>query len=476
MTGAPLVAAFERLVRRDPQRTLVIGRGRQFTAADVAALAAALDPLLSGPAFAPGRIAALQAPNGAAFLAGLVAMRRRGLVVALLDARMPQGECERTLVELGGRGLLRADDRGASHGQVLAGDDPPAELGGTTAVLKLSSGSTGAARGILTPENSLLADDAALTASMGIRPADRLLATVPFSHSYGLSSLVVPALVRGTTLVVVEDDGPFAPLRAARLADATVFPTVPAYLGALLRLSEPGLLPPSLRLIVSAGAPLAPETARAFREAFGLAVHAFYGASECGGICFDREGGAAERGSVGEPVEGVGVDVQPLDDGSEPEAGRVVVRSAALAAGYHPRPDARLDGRRYVTDDLARWRNGGLELVGRMNDLVNVRGRKVNPREVERILLRLRGVDDVVATAGGDDPGAQYVRAAVACADGLLSRSDIIEWCRAELSDHKVPRRLAIVPLIPRNERGKVDQAALEALFEDAVGVDGPHA
>jgi len=66
---------------------------------------------------------------------------------------------------------------------------------------------------------------------MGLAAADRILALVPLSHSYGFASLLLPALVRGSLLVVAEDRSPLAPLAAARALEATVFPTVPAWLG-----------------------------------------------------------------------------------------------------------------------------------------------------------------------------------------------------------------------------------------------------
>ena len=93
----------------------------------------------------------------------------------------------------------------------------------------------------------------------------------------------------------------------AAACGATVFPTVPAYLQALLRMSQPPPWPASLRLCLTAGAPLPPATAAQFREFSGRPVHVFYGASECGGICYDRSGDAGERGTVGTPVEGVSI-------------------------------------------------------------------------------------------------------------------------------------------------------------------------
>jgi long-chain acyl-CoA synthetase len=302
---------------------------------------------------------------------------------------------------------------------------------------------------------------------MGLRADDRLLAAIPLSHSYGLSSLLLPALLRGTPLVLPEENSLLAPFAAAEIAGATVFPTVPAYIEALLRLSQPPAWPPSLRLVVAAGAPLKPETARRFRATFGLPVHVFYGASECGGICYDREGGAGERGTVGTPVEGVEITLAACDGetGTAGEGGRVTVRSPAVARGYVPSPDPRLADGRFVASDFATWTAGELVLAGRLDDLINVKGKKVDPREVESVLAALPGVDEV-AVVGLPVPerGGELVRAVIACRPGELSLEQVARWCRGHLAAHKVPRSVILVPVMPRTPRGKIDRPALLAL------------
>ena len=149
---------------------------------------------------------------------------------------------------------------------------------------------------------------------MGLAAEERILSSIPMSHSYGLASVALPALVRGSLILLADEgSGPFGTLVAARTLDATFFPTVPAFLGALVRAPAPPRLPESLRLVITAGAPLPPETAVGFRRAYDRPVRVFYGSSETGGICFDREGGAGERGCVGEPVEGVRIELTPVE-------------------------------------------------------------------------------------------------------------------------------------------------------------------
>jgi acyl-CoA synthetase (AMP-forming)/AMP-acid ligase II len=477
----PLLQAFDRLVRRQPLAALVLSGHRRATVADVDAAARAAGRVLDAArqpdgALPPGALVAVAAPSGPGFLAALVALRRSGAAALLLDGQAPPAEALRVARSLGAAALLRcsgpwpeAADDWQSQRLPAGGGGRAAQLPGI-AVVKLTSGSTGAPRGIATPAAALLADDAALARTMGLRPDDRLVAAIPMAHSYGLSSLALPALVRGTPLVMPDDRGLLGPFAAAERLGATVLPTVPPYLDALLRLSQTPGRPPSLRLVIAAGAPLSARTAAGFRELYGLPVHVFYGASECGGICYDREGGAAERGSVGSPVDGVEIELLPAaspaaaGDGRGP-GGAVAVRSAAVAAGYLPDPDPRLGGGRFVAGDLGTWRDGELVLLGRQDGIVNIKGRKVNPREVESVLAELDGVDEaVVLGIPVPERGGEVLRAVIGCRSGRLSREEVLAWCRERLAAHKVPRSLILLPEIPRTGRGKPDRAALLAL------------
>jgi long-chain acyl-CoA synthetase len=496
MPADPLLDAFAARLAEAPAAPLVAAPHRTASREAVAAAARAAGRPLAG-AIEPGETVALQAANGVAFLAGLLAIRGAGGAALLLDPRTPPLERARLAGELGARFALVASGAWASTPEewrlVATGGGarpaPPAPAG--TAVVKLTSGSTGAARGVATPADALLADDAALVATMGIGPVDRLLASIPLSHSYGLSSLAVPALVRGLPLVLPERDGPFGALEAAAAAGATVFPTVPAWLAGLVRLAEPPPLPPSIRLVLTAGAPLGAETSARFRERYERPVHVFYGASESGGICYDREGGAAERGTVGAPVDGVTVELVGDDGGGGVGGdgeGRVAVRSPAVAAGYLGGGGAaagdggeRLAGGRYLTDDLATWRGGELALVGRLNDLINVKGKKVNPREVERVLADLAAVEEVVVTASAGTAREPVVRAVIACRPGTLSPEEVVAWCRQRLAEHKVPRSVLLVDELPHTGRGKLDRSAIAGLaprerLEAPAAAEGPAA
>jgi len=468
----PLLERFEQLLEQAPDKILVASRARSTSVAGVHEMARSVERRLKDASLDAGGLLGLVAPAGPGFLAGLLALRRMKLAALLIDPGTPLNEQVKTARALGAPSLLTLtspwpEDEADWVLSAVPGVAQPAELNGV-GVVKLTSGSTGEPRGIATSEKALVCDADALNRTMGITPDDRLLSGIPLSHSYGLSTLAVTALTQGTTLVLPDGLASFEPFLAAKELGATVFPTVPAFLHALLHLSDPPAQPARLRLVISAGAPLTPTTAVEFRRSFGLPVHVFYGASECGGICYDREGSAGERGTVGTPVDGVRV---TLDASQGALAGAVVIASPAVAEGYHPAADSSLGDGCFRSKDQAEWRDGELALLGRREDWINVGGKKVNPREVEAVLKQLDGIEDA-AVFGFTIPGreGESVRAVVAGGDvpGYL---EVVARCRDSLAAHKVPRSVLRVREIPRTPRGKLDWSRIREMAATDEGL-----
>jgi long-chain acyl-CoA synthetase len=462
-----LVERFARRLRTHPDAAAVRCEERCATVRDLDALARRLQDALAGLSLEPGRLVGLAALNGPFFLAGLIALRRLELVALLLDPAARTGETQRLCRRLGPAALLVArrawpepGDPGFELG-VLEAAGEPSPTRPDDAVVKLTSGSTGEPRGIVTPEAALLADEEALAGTMGLRDDERILGGIPWGHSYGLSSAALPILVRDAVGIVPAAGDPLGAVRALSRHDVSFLPTVPAWLRGLVRGEAPPALPASLRLVVTAGAPLPPAAARAFRQRCELPVHVFYGASECGGITFDRSGEGGEDGHLGTPVDGVRLDIEGAANPGE--TGRIVVLSPAVARRYLPDADDTLGRGRFRTADLGRLDAGRLRLVGRLDSVINVKGRKVQPSEIEGVLLRCPGVEEAVAL-GAAHGGTEGIRAVVALRPGLErppGPEDILAFCRDHLADFKVPRSLRIVEALPRTTRGKLDRPAL---------------
>jgi len=456
----PIAGAFAGLLAREPEAVCTRGEERTATRLDVDALASVVTARLKRAGLAPRSTVALAAPNGPGFLGGLLGCLRAGHPVLLLDDEVARREGPQAASSLGATAILSCAAWPAPRAPYVLRplrDAAPRPLPAGTSVLKLTSGSTGRPRAAAFTSDALLADCTQLARTMLIPPADRLLATVPMSFSYGLGSLALPALVMGNELVLADALNPVATLGSAERGRATVFPTVPVFLQTLLRLAIRSL-PPMLRLVISAGAPLSTAVARGFRARFGRPVHTFYGSSECGGISYDRTGNAAERGTVGTPIEGVEIDI--ATDGT------LAVRSAAVASGYVPDDEGEaLRGGRFRTADCAALESttGELRLLGRRSDVVNVGGRKVHPCEIENVIAQLQGVEDVAVFGETLEDRATEVCHAVVVASptaGIGVRA-VREHCARLLAAHKVPKLVSLVDEIPRTERGKLDRARL---------------
>src|SRR6202022_1758774 len=176
------------------------------------------------------------------------------------------------------------------------------------AVFKLTSGTTAAPRLIRFRSEQLLADCEQICDTMGITDVDLNFGVIPISHSYGFSNLLTPLLVRGVPMAVSRDRTPRAVLVDLARTGATVFPGMPLFYQAFCEMETvPDLT--KLRLCISAGPPLSIPIAKNFRDKFGLSIRPFYGASECGGICYDHDGTSDAEGFVGQPMKNVVLEI-----------------------------------------------------------------------------------------------------------------------------------------------------------------------
>lgn len=381
-----------------------------------------------------GDAVAVRLPNSVDFVATFLAALQLRLVFAPIDRDATESEVASILGHFAIKGLVHRE------GVSVRSIDSRAHVPDGTRLLKLTSGSTGMPKGVPTTEENLIADCENICATMGIAPSDINFGAIPFSHSYGFSNLVTPLLLQGTKVVFTNDYLPQSLIELANEHRCTVAPLIPMVFDHLATAAHGEFA--TVRTFISAGAPLPARTSVRFRERFGIDIHTFYGCSETGGIAYDRVGGSVERGTVGTPMDGVEWSI---------ENGRLTVRGHAVAGGT------------FVTDDLVTWQNGELALTGRVGDLINTAGRKVNPREVESVLLQIEGVRE--AKVYGEPAGARgEVVAAAIVATPNVTRDQVREFCQTRLSLHKVPRIVKLIDEMPVDERGKIKRAALATL------------
>jgi acyl-CoA synthetase (AMP-forming)/AMP-acid ligase II len=393
------------------------------------------------PTIKPHNVNAIRIGNHEDWASLFLACLRRQNVVLPIDESVAKQQAD------------SAVSMAAKSGVIEWGDRPPV-------LFKLTSGTTSAPRMIRFRSEQLLADCDQICDTMGISDVDLNFGVIPISHSYGFSNLLTPLIARGIPMALSQDRTPRAVLDDLARTNATVFPGTPVFYQAFCEMENVPPLP-KLRLCISAGAPLPIATAKKFREKFGLPIHSFYGASECGGICYDREGANEIEGFVGAPMKNV--DLEIVDPNAEQS--QVRVRSAAVGDDYFPDVDEeKLGNGVFVPDDLLARHGSGFKIVGRISDVINVAGKKVNPAEIEERLLRFPGVRQAVAFGRESTLRNEEVAACVV-ADVDLRENELLEFCRSALSAWQVPKRIFIVDSIPVNERGKISRRELAKRF-----------
>ncbi|MCY1062630.1 AMP-binding protein [Nannocystis sp. SCPEA4] len=318
-----------------------------------------------------------------------------------------------------------------------------------------TSGSTGDHQPCAKTAGQLLGEAQALAATFALAAGEVALATVPPYHLYGLLFGVLAPLAAGAAFARETPLHAETVARAAREVGATVLISTPAHLRGLTVLQR-GDLPP-LRRVFSSGAPLPRATADELLAQLGLAVTEVYGSSETGGIGWRRHEqvlGDMSPEPAWTPLPGVAVEVAA--------EGRLLLRSPFLA------PDAPSP---YPCEDRVELdARGGFHLRGRLDGVVKVAGKRVAVAEVEQRLLALPAVADAAVVAI-ETPGARghELMAAVVARDSGRDASELVAELRRGLlpwfDPVVVPRRIKVVPALPREPNGKLTKRRLHALL-----------
>jgi acyl-CoA synthetase (AMP-forming)/AMP-acid ligase II len=456
VAGESFHAGFEDLRRRDGKAPAVLDMdgGARLSRDDLARQIDRAAAVVRDVAPAGGVVPAWFG-NSAALVAIVFASWREGRIPMPIDRERSEAEVAAISRSLGARGVVCDTSWTVRPIEGNLATPIPRD----TAVLKLTSGSTGEPRAVAVSESALARGVAQIVSTMGLRAEDRNLVTLPLAHSYAFDNVIGVLATLGAPAVLLGDLIPRRLRSVLAESGVTVWPAVPLLLDVLSRSSARGAaVLGSLRLVISAGAPLPAAVREAFAKRFGLRPRTFYGATECGGITFDRVGEAdLPDGCVGTPLDGVRVDLVDEHEG----VGRVRVRSASVATGTFPVASPEISEASLLTADLGRLDAAGrLHLVGRAVDFVKIHGHRVHPGEIEAVIRRVTGVRDVVVVAQARSDVVEGLRAVVAAAPEV-DREEILRACEASLPSYKIPRSIELRAELPRTSRGKLDRSRL---------------
>ncbi len=327
------------------------------------------------------------------------------------------------------------------------------------ALVLFTSGSTAAARGVVLSATALLAAATASRSSLGLTHEDRWLLALPLAHAGG-ASIVVRSLLSGGQIALMQEA--FEPgAVSVLLEDCTLASLVPTQLAALL--ADPEWRPSGkLRALLLGGAG-APATLLAEAARRDIPLVFSYGMTETLGQVAAQlvtRGRSPRTGTAPIlPLPGVRLEAGTVDAPT-----RIRVHAPMLATCYLDGTSlAEADGG-FTTADLGYVAaDGGLHVLGRVDDVIITGGEKTQPLAVEAILAATPGVMAACVFAVPDARWGHLVAAAITTGPTFDLAVATAHW-HVTLASHARPRELAIVSTLPLSPNGKIDRRAATTL------------
>lgn len=356
--------------------------------------------------------------------------------------------------------------------------DPPS-MDDVAAIL-YTSGTTGRPKGVMLTHKGIVHGAHIKTKHIPVNPAERILCVLPLFHGGGLCDLSFPTIYSAATIVLRRNFSATEFWECVEKYKVNGFYIVPTMWNILLRIPEADTADTSsLRMGLSGAAPIPEIQLEECEKRFHIPILEAYGATEnSGGISANMEN-KRKPGSVGTGFSGIDVrifneDGQPVSPG---EIGEIVVRGDTVMKGYLNNPEATAetikDGWLYTGDVGLMDKEGFLFIVDRKKDMIIRGGVNVYPKEIENVIAGFPAVDSVAVIPESHDKYGQVAKACIVLKRGeTCDREDIIEFCRKEMADYKVPQTVVFRAGLPKNAVGKVVKKDLIAELEDELSAE----
>ncbi|HEU5303236.1 MAG TPA: long-chain fatty acid--CoA ligase [Gemmatimonadales bacterium] len=338
------------------------------------------------------------------------------------------------------------------------------------AVLQYTGGTTGVPRGVMLSHQNIYANTCQIRSwyTRAVPGRERLLAILPFFHSFGMTGVMNFAVSLGGELVILPRFDPQETLRAIARKRVTMLIGVPTLFRALTECPAIARYDlSSLKISVSGGDALPGAVQEKFVRLSGCPLGEGYGLTECAPVAAATNPleGIERPGSCGLPLPRTTVEIRSAP---EPwiglpvgEVGEICVSGPQVMLGYWRQPAATaecLSSGRLRTGDLGRLdADGFLYFVGRLKDVIAVHGYKVYPRIVEDAIRLHPGIADVAVVGVPDPVRGQAPKAYIVPAKGaLLTEEGLRGFLADKLSPIEIPRSVEFRAFLPKSAAGKI--------------------
>jgi len=347
------------------------------------------------------------------------------------------------------------------------------------ATIIYTSGSTGRPKGVMLSHQNIVSNSLAICQSLQMTAKDIQMVVLPFFYVMGKSLLNTHFAVGGTVVINNMFSYPAAVLKEMIEEQVTSFSGVPSTYAYLLHRSPlPGYREKlnSLRYCSQAGGHMARAVKERLRQVLPdqTQIVIMYGATEASArlTCLSPDRFPDKMDSIGRAIPGVALRILSAEGGDVPseEIGELAASGPNIMQGYWKDPEATKEVRKgtwYFTGDLACQDNEGfIYIIGRKDDQLKVGGHRINPVEIEDILLESGQLVEAFVTGVPDALMGQKVAAFVVPQTDNFLENNILSYCAQKLPKFKMPGKIMILKALPKNSSGKVDRAKCLELLD----------
>ncbi len=378
-----------------------------------------------------------------------------------------EGTACKTIAVIGGaQGMLSLTDL---MGEAQAAQTP-VDLANFAAVLPYSSGTTGLPKGVMLSHRNLVVNVDQGLAVVEILQDETCVAFLPFFHIYGMNVMMNTHLAAGARLITMPRFDLAAFLGHIQTHGVRMVMAVPPVAVAMTKhplVADYNLS--SLKVFVSAAAPLGAELSQACAARLNAASIQGYGMTEMSPISHFSNGALYKPGAVGVTVPNTICKIIHSETGAAlgaDQEGELCIKGPQVMLGYlnNPAATARTidaDGWLHTGDIASFDTDGQLFIKDRLKELIKVKGFQVAPAEVEALLQTHPHVLDAAVIGIPDDEAGELPLAFVVGKPGA-DTVEILAFLRERLSSYKIPRRVEFIDAIPKSASGKILRRVLK--------------
>lgn len=480
---------FEKVAAQNPYKTALIASDRTMTFSQLNREANRIAWNLIERGIVPGDRVLLLLPRQSFYFSAMFGVLKAGAAFIPCDMGYPPERISRIIDDSGaaaiittGAGLSGYDkERVFDIRTLLSGtrdENPDLPLtGDSLAYMIYTSGSTGVPKGVMLAHrgicNYLLPHPANLHYDILSREVHAVLSVTTLSFDMSFKE-TTGALCNGKTLVFADEtqiNDPWALADLVLRTGVDCFNATPSRLMQYLE-CEPFSRALAGCFLVMCGGEAYPMALRdRLKEILRPEAHIIntYGPTEITVSCNGAELNGADHISVGRPLLNVREYIADKWGQLAPRgvAGELYIGGPGVARGYRnlEKETAKsfvnfMGGRFYRSGDLARWdEEGNVQILGRMDDQVKLRGLRIEPGEIEKVLESFPGIREAVVMVRS--LGSSEYLAAYFTADSVINPEELRDYASGRLTPYMVPSAFAALDAIPTTKNGKVDRKAL---------------